>query len=148
MTEDRRHTARPDTLIGFLKQLPALVLLQRLPMPMLAVCKDGTILYANPAFAAMLGQTENGLAGRPLNEFLVADRNSTPAECAETLRTASGFTAWHHPHNGTVKAVSSQPVLTRSDDPVVLVGLTDITEWLWTVEFESHPPTPLWRAAS
>ena len=38
-----------------LKQLPALVVLERMPVPVLAVVHDGTILFANTAFAEMVG---------------------------------------------------------------------------------------------
>ena len=39
-----------------LEQLPALVLLERIPVPTLAVLQDGTIVFANTAFAEMVGR--------------------------------------------------------------------------------------------
>src|ERR1700744_373549 len=39
-----------------LEQLPALVLLERIPIPTLAVLHDGTIVFANGAFAEMVGR--------------------------------------------------------------------------------------------
>jgi hypothetical protein len=33
-----------------------------------------------------------------------------------------------------LKVVASQPLLLRADDPVTLVTLTDVTDWLWTTE--------------
>jgi nitrogen-specific signal transduction histidine kinase len=50
-------------MMGYLEQLSAHTLLQRLATPMLAVCDDGMILYANPACEAMLGHGDNALAG-------------------------------------------------------------------------------------
>ena len=38
-----------------LKQLPASVVLERMPVPVLAVVQDGTNLFANTAFAEMTG---------------------------------------------------------------------------------------------
>ena len=38
-----------------LKQLPALVVLERIPIPMLAIGHDGNILFTNTAFAEMVG---------------------------------------------------------------------------------------------
>ncbi len=40
-----------------LKELPALVVLERFPVPVLAIAEDGTILFANEAFAEMLGHS-------------------------------------------------------------------------------------------
>jgi PAS domain S-box-containing protein len=133
MSEERRPDPRPDTTIGYLEQLPALVVLQRLPVPILAVGNDGTILYANPACVAMLGQGDDGIVGRPLNQFLDMGATTTQEECFDILRAAAGtHTVWHHTANGTVKALTSQPLLMRADDPLLLVSLTDVTDWLWT----------------
>lgn len=134
MTEDRRRAPRPATMIGYLQQLPALAVLQRLAIPILAVGDDGIILYTNPACAAMLGHSDNALAGRPLNQLLRTGPR-TPAQSVQALRTAAGtVTAWSHSENGTVKAIVSPPLLI--DDPVLVVGLTDVTEWLWSVDRE------------
>jgi PAS domain-containing protein len=40
-----------------LRELPALVVLERFPVPVLATGEDGAILFANSAFADMLGYT-------------------------------------------------------------------------------------------
>lgn len=40
-----------------LRELPALVVLERFPVPVLATAEDGAILFANGAFAEMLGYT-------------------------------------------------------------------------------------------
>jgi PAS domain-containing protein len=122
-------------MIAYLEQLPALTLLERLPVPMLAVGKDGIILYTNPACAEMLGQPHDGLIGHPLDEFLDVGVGSTPGGSFQMLHAAAGaLTAWRHCEHGAVKAISSPPLLMRHDDPVLLVALTDVTEWLWTVE--------------
>ena len=137
VSEERRHTSPPTTMIGYLAQLSADVLLQRLPTPLLAVCDDGMILYANPACQAMLGHSDNALAGQPLNRFLDVDSSIGPPECVRILREAAGdVTAWCHPEQGIVHAVVSQPMLLRADDPLLLVALVDVTEWLWTYGIE------------
>ena len=38
-----------------LTQLPALVVLERIPVPVLAIAQDGSILFTNTAFAEMVG---------------------------------------------------------------------------------------------
>jgi hypothetical protein len=52
---ERRREPPPSTPDGYLHELPALTLLDRLPTPMLATGLDGVLIYANPAFATMLG---------------------------------------------------------------------------------------------
>jgi PAS fold len=46
-----------------LTRLPAVVVLERLPVPSLAMARDGIILFANMAFAEMAGHPQDGLAG-------------------------------------------------------------------------------------
>ena len=46
-----------------LTRLPAVVVLERLPVPSLAMARDGIILFANTAFTEMVGHPQDGLAG-------------------------------------------------------------------------------------
>jgi PAS domain S-box-containing protein len=141
VSKERRRTPRPGTMIGYLGQLTANTLLQRLATPMLAVCHDGIILYANPACEAMLGYGDNALAGQPLNRFLDVDSGIGPPACVQALRESAGsVTAWRHAELGTVHAVVSPSMLIRSDDPLLLVCLIDVSEWLWTFGPGSTPP--------
>lgn len=114
-----------------------MTLLERLATPMLAVCDEGIILYANPACEAMLGH--GALAGQPLNLVHCAGPRITPAECVRILRKASGgVTTWCHPELGTLYTVVSPTLLVRADDAVLLVSLIDVTEWLWNLGPENR----------
>jgi len=42
-----------------------------------------------------------------------------------------------------VKVVASRPLLLRADDPVTLVTLADVTDWLWTTEKAHYDPFDL-----
>src|ERR1700738_5224094 len=54
---DRRRTEQASrSPREALEQLPALVLLERIPVPTLAVLQDGTIVFANKSFAEMVGR--------------------------------------------------------------------------------------------
>ncbi len=53
--ERRRDGQDGQSPLILLKELPALVVLERFPVPVLAIAEDGTILFANAAFAEMLG---------------------------------------------------------------------------------------------
>ena len=61
---DRRRNGSPgDSPTDVLARLPAVVVLERLPVPSLAMARDGTILFANTAFAEMVGYAPDALAG-------------------------------------------------------------------------------------
>lgn len=55
--ERRRNSHSGQPSLDTLKQLPALVVLERVPVPVLAVAHDGSILFANTAFAEMIGSS-------------------------------------------------------------------------------------------
>jgi PAS fold len=89
--ERRRHRPAGQSPRDILRQLPALVVLQRMPVPVAAVGDDGTILCANAAFSQMLGHAAEAVlsltfaqifAGQPADTspfFHVHPRARTPA---------------------------------------------------------------------
>jgi PAS domain-containing protein len=134
MCIERRRRPRPNTVVGYLDELSARVLLDRLTIPAIAIDEDGIIAFANPACHTMLGYDDLSIVGRSLTEFL-GIRPTAAAEAVSNLRNAAGTTTvWAHPTNGILKVVASQPLLLRADDPVTLVTLTDVTDWLWSTE--------------
>ena len=134
MCIERRRRTRPNTVVGYLEQLSARVLLDRLTIPAIAIDEDGIIAFANSACHTMLGYDDLSIVGRSLTEFL-GIRPTAAAEAVSNLRNAAGTTTvWAHPANGILKVVASQPLLLRADDPVTLVTLTDVTDWLWSTE--------------
>lgn len=62
--ERRRHGRSVDSPTDILRRLPAVVALERLPVPELAMARDGIIFFANTAFAEMVGYEQDLLAGR------------------------------------------------------------------------------------
>src|SRR5271168_3214438 len=67
--ERRRNGSPDDSPMDILTRLPAVVMLERLPVPALAMARDGIILFANTAFAQMVGYQLDGLAGFALPEI-------------------------------------------------------------------------------
>ncbi|MGA7052644.1 MAG: PAS domain-containing protein, partial [Mycobacterium sp.] len=66
---ERRQTASPgDSPMDILTRLPAVVVLERIPVPSLALARDGIILFANTAFAEMVGYRQDRLAGAAFPE--------------------------------------------------------------------------------
>ena len=131
--ERRRNGGPDDPPMDILTRMPAVVVLERLPIPSLAMGRDGNILFANTAFAEMVGYQQDRLAG--LTFPLVF--NTVPA----TVFALTGVDALanlvvelKHCEGWPVRARMSKSALMRRDDPVVLVTFEDLTERLWTDE--------------
>ena len=131
--ERRRAAGSDDSPMDTLRRLPAMVLLERIPVPTLAMARDGIILFANTAFAEMVGYPPNGLAQLAIPEIL----DEVPA----VLRATSGVDALanlvvdlRHREGWTVRARMSNSALIRRDDPVVLLTFEDLTDRLWMDE--------------
>ena len=112
--------------------MPALVVLERLPVPVLAVAEDGTILFANAAFGAMVG--------RPVDEVLTMKFHdvftTAPGDSVVSVVRAHAdlLVALQHADGSTVRAKLSNSALMRGDDQVALAAFQDLTEQLWEDE--------------
>jgi PAS domain S-box-containing protein len=131
--ERRRNGGSGDSPMDILTRLPAVVVLERVPVPSLAMARDGIILFANTAFAGMVGYRQDSLAGSAFPEIF----HTVPA----ALCALSGVDALanlvvelRHCEGWTVRARMSKSALMRRDDPVVLVTFEDLTERLWMDE--------------
>jgi PAS domain S-box-containing protein len=128
---ERRRNSRPGDLpMDVLRRLPALVVLERLPLPTVALTRDGSILFANTAFADMVGSQQEELAGSSFPEIF---RTVPAALCALSgVEALTNLILELRHHDGwTVRARMSESALLRSDDPVVLVTFENLTEQLW-----------------
>ena len=131
--ERRRNRTSDDSPMDVLTRLPAVVVLERIPVPTLAVARDGIILFANTAFAEMLGYGQDRLAGLAFAEIF----HTVPAAvCALSGvdALANLVVELQHCEGWTVRARMSKSALMRSDDPVVLVTFENLTERLWMDE--------------
>jgi PAS domain-containing protein len=132
-TERRRPP--PSSPEGCLHALPALTLLDRLPIPMLATGLNGVVVYTNPAFATMLGHHPDTimLTGKRLPELLAGHSETPPRDCVTVLRAAGTVVVdWLHAQGFPVRSVISDSVFVRAADQIMLIGVTDITELMWT----------------
>ena len=71
MLERRRSGQVGQSPIAKLEQLPALVVLDRIPVPVLAVGEDGGVLFVNSSFADMLGHTVETLRSLTVREMFL-----------------------------------------------------------------------------
>ena len=131
--ERRRNGGSGDSPMDVLMRLPAVVVLERLAVPSLAMARDGVILFANMAFTEMVGYRQDRLAGLSFPEVF----HTVPA----ALCALSGVDALanlvvelRHCEGWTVRARMSKSALMRCDDPVVLVVFENLTERLWMDE--------------
>ena len=95
--------------------------------------RDGIILFANSAFAEMVGYGQDSLVGLAFAEIF----HTVPA----VLCALSGVDALanlvvelQHCEGWTVRARMSKSALKRREDPVVLVTFENLTERLWIDE--------------
>jgi PAS domain-containing protein len=130
---ERRRRLRPNSPDEYLRALPASVLLDRMPVPMIAAGLDGVVVYNNPAFATMLGHSRDVmLAGYGLPALLDGHSATPPSDCVATLRTASNVLVdWLHTEGFRVRSVVSESLYIRATDQLLLFGVTDLTELLW-----------------
>jgi PAS domain S-box-containing protein len=116
-----------------LEQLPTLVVLERFPVPVLAIAEDGTILFANSAFAEMLGHTKEAVLALKFDQIfhtLPADESAVSVVRAH----ADLVVELLHQDGSTVRARMGKSALLRGDDPVALATFQDLTEQLWVEE--------------
>jgi PAS domain S-box-containing protein len=119
--------------MALLEELPALVVLERLPVPVLAIAEDGTILFANAAFAEMLGHTSEAVKSlkfRQIFHTMPADESAVSVVRAH----ADLIVELVHQDRSIVRARMSKSALLRGDDPVALATFQDLTEQLWVEE--------------
>ena len=113
-----------------LARLPAVVVLERIPVPTLAMVRDGIILFANTAFAEMVGYEQDTLAGSVFPDIFHIGADAISA-LAEVDALANLVVELQHYEGWTVRARMSKSAMMRRDDPVVLVTFENLTERLW-----------------
>jgi PAS domain S-box-containing protein len=132
--ERRRNVQPGQSPIETLRQLPALVLLERLSFAALAVDEQGAIVFANGACADMLGYGQEEL--RELRFSDVFHRLPPEASAVAAMRAhADAVVELAHKDGSTVRALMSQSALLRGDDPVALATFQDLTAQLWVDGF-------------
>ena len=133
--EWRRTGRSGDSAMDMLTRLPAVVALERLPIPALAMARDGIILFANAAFAEMVGYEQEALAGSALPGIF----DTVPAALYALSRVgalANLVVELRHCEGWRVRARMSKSALMRRDDPLVLMTFDNLTDRLWVDEHQ------------
>jgi PAS domain S-box-containing protein len=129
-TGDRRRSGQAEqSPADNFQRMTAVAVLERMPFPVLAIDTHGTILFANAAFAAMLGHAQDTIVQLTLHEIFL---NPIDVPAATALRAyANEFVELTHRDGFTVLARTSKSAMKRHDDEVALVVFEDLTEQLW-----------------
>jgi PAS domain S-box-containing protein len=116
-----------------LKQLPALIVLERIPVPVLAIAQDGALVFANSAFSEMVGRAPEEVLSMKFDEiFELPPTSESAVSVVQSL--ANEVVDLSHSDGSSVRALMSRSALIRSDDDIALATFQDLTEQLWTEE--------------
>ncbi len=116
-----------------LKQLPALVVLERIPVPVLAIGHDGSILFTNTAFAEMVGYEPDEVLSLRFDQiFHQAPASESLLSVVHAL--ANMVVELAHKDGSVVRALMSRSAVMRADDQFALAMFQDLTEQLWEEE--------------
>jgi PAS domain S-box-containing protein len=130
---ERRRDRQSQSPMTTLEQMPALAVLARIPVPVLAIAHDGSILFTNTAFAEMVGfEPEEVLSMRfheifhraPESESLLSDVHALANMVVELA----------YKDGSVVRALMSKSAVTRADDRFALAAFQDLTKQLWEDE--------------
>jgi PAS domain S-box-containing protein len=133
LVERRRNGKQGQSPMAILKQLPALVVLERIPVPVLAIAKDGTVVFANTAFSEMVGRAPEEVQALNFDQiFHLAPSAESPVSVVQAL--ANMVVELAHRDGSSVRALMSRSALIRADEEVALATFQDLTEQLWLDE--------------
>jgi PAS domain S-box-containing protein len=113
-----------------LKQMPAPVVLERIPVPVLAVAHDGSILFTNTAFAEMVGCEPDEVLSLHFQQIFQNAPISEPL-LSVVHALANMVVELGHKDGSVVRALMSTSALMRADDQFALAVFEDLTEQLW-----------------
>lgn len=116
--------------IDELQQMPALVVLERLPAPALTVDRVGIILFANGSFCDMVGYSADELLSMNFVDICY-DLAADDRWVALVGTGATRLVELRHKFGHPVRASMSKSAMRRRDDTVALVTFHDRTEELW-----------------
>ncbi|OPE47328.1 histidine kinase [Mycobacterium intermedium] len=132
--ERRRNRQASQSPMATLKQLPALVVLERIPVPILAIGHDGGILFTNTAFAEMVGFDPEEVLALKFHEIFHQTPDSESSLLSFVRALANEVVELSHKDGSVVKALMSRSAVMRSDDKFALAAFQDLTEQLWLEE--------------
>jgi PAS domain S-box-containing protein len=135
--ERRRATPPDEPPIEVLQRMPALVVLERLPAPALAVDRAGNILFANRSFCQMLGYASAEVSSMKIDDIFGA-RSDDDRWVALIGTDSDRLIELRHRSGHCVRASMSKSAMRRREDTVALVTFHDRTEEIWCSDVDDH----------
>jgi PAS domain S-box-containing protein len=134
--ERRRNGGQPgQSPIEILKELPALVVLERIPVPVLAIAQDGAVLFANTAFSEMVGRESDEVLSLKFDDIFHLPLTTEPESPLSVVQALANMVVdLAHRDGSSVRALMSRSALIRADDNIALATFQDLTEQLWLDE--------------
>ncbi|MDJ0393444.1 PAS domain-containing protein [Rhodococcus sp. G-MC3] len=115
--------------------LPVTVVLDRIPVPILAVDPSGGIVFANEAFDELFGTDRSERADFHLHNIFPdqAPEGVNVADMFLTTVATRADSLWRMTDKtgDVVQVRASKSILRRAEDNLVLVALEDFTDQLW-----------------
>lgn len=133
LVERRRNGQASLSPAATLKQLPALVVLERIPIPVLAIANDGALVFANSAFSDMVGRARDDVIAMTFDEIFHLPL-TTESAVSVVQSLANEVVELSHQDGSSVRALMSKSALIRADDDIALATFQDLTEQLWLDE--------------
>lgn len=135
-TGERRNVgSRPISDPAQLPDLPVSVVLDRIPVPILAVDPSGAIVFANEAFDDLFGIDRTERTDFHLHDIFPdqAPEGVNVADMFLTTVATRADSLWRMTDKtgDVVQVRASKSILRRAEDTVVLVALEDFTDQLW-----------------
>jgi PAS domain S-box-containing protein len=131
ISDQRRGRPRDESAIEFLRNFPALLALDRLPVPILAVDDAGEIAFANEAFAALVGYARDDLATMNAQSLVACIAPADTGVVAVLREHANTVVRLIHADGWTMPTLLSDSVLIREGEKLAVVAFTDLTEIAW-----------------
>src|ERR1700722_407085 len=131
--ERRRNGQTSLFPVAPLKQLPAVVVLGRVPVPVLSIANDGALVFANSAFSEMVGRAPEDAVSLQFDEIFHLPL-STESAATVLQSLANEVVELAHRDGSSVRAFMSRSALIRADDDIALATFQDLTEQLWLDE--------------
>jgi PAS domain-containing protein len=128
--ERRRNMQHNQSPITTLRQMPALVVLKRIPVPVLAIAHDGSFLFTNTAFAEMVGREPDEVLSLRFHQIFCRVPASEPL-LSVVHALANNVVELAHTDGSIVRALMSRSALMSVDDQFALAVFQDLTEQLW-----------------
>jgi PAS domain S-box-containing protein len=114
------------------------VVLERIPVPVLAIAHDGALVFANSAFSEMVGRAPEDVLTLKFDEIFHLPLTAEPPTMESAVSVVQGLANMvvelAHRDGSSVRALMSRSALIRADEDIALATFQDLTEQLWLDE--------------